>query len=198
MNLVERALHLLRTLKALDHEAALVGGLAVSARTRPRFTRDVDFAVAVDSDEEAEAVVRAMQQQGFRLLSVIEQDAKKVLSTVRFRHPRDRGSEPTIDLLFGSTGIEREIVQCATPVEIAENISLPVARIGHLIAMKVLSESAVRDQDRGDLRVLLTVASADELEEAEKAVQLIEERGFARGKDLPAALASFIAEMRLE
>ena len=33
---------------------ALVGGLAVSARAEPRFTRDVDLAVAVVSDDEAE------------------------------------------------------------------------------------------------------------------------------------------------
>ena len=34
---------------------ALIGGLAVSARTEPRFTRDADLAVAVTSDAEAEA-----------------------------------------------------------------------------------------------------------------------------------------------
>ncbi len=33
---------------------ALVGGLAVSARTEPRFTRDADLAVALTSDAEAE------------------------------------------------------------------------------------------------------------------------------------------------
>lgn len=43
---------------------ALVGGLAVSARTEPRFTRDADIAVAVDSDAEAEAVVRRLRSTG--------------------------------------------------------------------------------------------------------------------------------------
>ena len=40
---------------------ALIGGLAVSARSEPRFTRDADFAVSVGSDAEAEddALVRA-------------------------------------------------------------------------------------------------------------------------------------------
>ena len=32
---------------------ALIGGLAVSARTEPRFTRDADLAVAVESDAQA-------------------------------------------------------------------------------------------------------------------------------------------------
>ncbi len=196
MNQAERALHLLETLTALNHPSALVGGLAVSARTRPRFTRDIDFAVAVASDKEAEALVLAMQRQGFCLQQVIEQEAKKVLSTVRFRHPGDRENEPTIDLLFGSTGIEREIVRKATPIKIAKGISVPVASIAYLIAMKVLSESAVRDQDRSDLRVLLAAASTPELDEAKKAVGLIEERGFNRERDLRGALAAFIQEMR--
>jgi hypothetical protein len=39
---------------------ALVGGLAVSARTEPRFTRDADLAVAVASDAEAESLIRAL------------------------------------------------------------------------------------------------------------------------------------------
>lgn len=196
MNQAECAQHLLDTLTALGHQSALVGGLAVSARTRPRFTRDIDFAVAVASDKEAEGLVRAMQEQGFRLLRVIEQDAKKVLSTVKFGHPDDRDDEPSIDLLFGSTGIEREIVRDATSINIARGISVPVARVPLLIAMKVLSESVVRDQDRSDLRVLLTTASSSELDEAERAVRLIEARGFNRDKDLQAALKSFIQEMR--
>ena len=178
MNQAERAQHLLKTLTALNYQSALVGGLAVSARTRPRFTRDIDFAVAVASDKEAEGLVLAMQQQGFRLLKVIEQDAKKVISTVRFGHPDDWDNQPSVDLLFGSTGIEREIVREATSFKITKGISVPVARISHLIAMKVLSENKVRDQDRSDLRVLLTAASSSELDEAERAVYLIEERGF--------------------
>jgi hypothetical protein len=37
---------------------ALVGGLAVTARTEPRFTKDVDIAVAATSDTDAEALVQ--------------------------------------------------------------------------------------------------------------------------------------------
>lgn len=38
---------------------ALVGGLGVSARTEPRFTRDADVAVALANDAEAEALIAA-------------------------------------------------------------------------------------------------------------------------------------------
>jgi GAF domain-containing protein len=40
---------------------ALVGGLAVSARTEPRFTRDADFAVAQATDTEAEALIHQLR-----------------------------------------------------------------------------------------------------------------------------------------
>jgi len=36
---------------------ALVGGLAVSVRTEPRFTRDLNLAVAVSNDREAESIL---------------------------------------------------------------------------------------------------------------------------------------------
>lgn len=35
---------------------ALVGGLAISARIEPRFTRDLDIAIAVENDARAEEV----------------------------------------------------------------------------------------------------------------------------------------------
>ena len=44
-------------LNAVRARWALVGGLAVSARTIPRFTKDLDFAVAVADDGEAEETV---------------------------------------------------------------------------------------------------------------------------------------------
>ena len=56
MTALEQALrHICADLARTRHPFALVGGLAVSARTKPRFTRDADIAVAVASDTEAEA-----------------------------------------------------------------------------------------------------------------------------------------------
>lgn len=46
-----------RDLESLDVRYALVGGLGVSARGEPRYTRDVDLAIAVSRDDEAEALV---------------------------------------------------------------------------------------------------------------------------------------------
>jgi hypothetical protein len=54
---------------------ALVGGLAVSARTEPRFTRDADLAVALTSDAEAEALIHGLRARGYGIEAVVEQEA---------------------------------------------------------------------------------------------------------------------------
>lgn len=55
MSWLESALRdLVGRLTDLGSRFAVVGGLAVSARTEPRFTRDADVCVAVHSDAEAE------------------------------------------------------------------------------------------------------------------------------------------------
>lgn len=62
MTSVESALRqAVADLSALKARWALIGGLAVSARTIPRFTKDLDFAVAVADDGEAESVVHRLQ-----------------------------------------------------------------------------------------------------------------------------------------
>ena len=51
---IERSfLLILKHLSELGADWAVLGGLAVAARTEPRFTRDIDLAVAVRNDEEA-------------------------------------------------------------------------------------------------------------------------------------------------
>ena len=48
-------------LDALKVRWALIGGLAISVRSVPRFTKDLDFAVAVANDSEAEDVVHRLR-----------------------------------------------------------------------------------------------------------------------------------------
>ncbi len=48
---------------------ALIGGFAVSARTEPRFTRDIDIAVAVNDDTAAEGLIRSLLTNGYSLSS---------------------------------------------------------------------------------------------------------------------------------
>jgi hypothetical protein len=88
---------------------ALVGGLAVSARTEPRFTRDADLAVALASHAEAEALIHGLRARDYRIEAAVEQEAVGRLATVRLTRSSTLQA-PVIDLLFASSGIEREIV----------------------------------------------------------------------------------------
>lgn len=172
---------------------ALVGGLAVSARAEPRFTRDMDFAVSVADDREAEHVVFLLRERGYRVRAVLENQLTGRLATVRLLPPHHEDEDALTDLLFGSLGIEAEVVAGATPLDVLPGMSLPVSSIGHLIAMKLLSHDAERrPRDAEDLLSLLQIASADHLGETRTAIRLITERNFHRGKDLTAELASFL------
>ncbi|MEO8680792.1 MAG: nucleotidyl transferase AbiEii/AbiGii toxin family protein [Vicinamibacterales bacterium] len=85
-----------RLLQALRHAAdaldqvgvpwALVGGLAVSIRVEPRFTRDIDLAVAAPDDGVAESLVSHLQAKGFSQLS-LDQQAMGRLAAVRLLPP---------------------------------------------------------------------------------------------------------------
>lgn len=164
-------------LTELGAHFALVGGLAVSAWGEPRYTRDVDLAVGVARDDEAERLVHALAIRGYEVLTIIEQTKTKRLATARLRHRED--PSVFIDLLFASSGIERELANEAIRID-----GVPVSRVGHLLALKVLSESEKRLQDRIDLRELANVANDEDWKTAESMVRLIKERGFHRGRAL--------------
>ena len=70
-------------LRELSYSFAVVGGLAVSARADPRLTRDADLAVAVESEEQAEALVAALLRRGYTVVASVEQAATGRLATVR-------------------------------------------------------------------------------------------------------------------
>jgi len=66
MSRVEEALRrIVADLRSTSHPFALVGGFAVSARTEPRFTRDVDLVVAVPDDAAAEQLIGALVERGY-------------------------------------------------------------------------------------------------------------------------------------
>ena len=169
---------------------ALVGGLAVSARAEPRFTRDVDLAVAVHSDHEAERLVSELVTRGYRVSAQVEQDVTGRLATVRTVPP---GGSVLCDLLFASSGIEPEIVAQATPLTLFAGCQAPVASVSHLIAVKLLARSPRRLQDDLDLDALAKVASEADFGVAREALRVITARGFARDKDLEAEFMSWRA-----
>ncbi len=176
---------------------ALVGGLAVSARTEPRFTRDIDLAVAAGTDREAETIVNRLLGRGYSVLASLEQTAVNRLATVRLRAAGEPPEGVVVDLLFASSGIEREIVAQADALEVAAGLVIPVARLGHLLALKLLArDEDRRPQDDQDLAGLMAVASDSDIAELRAAIGLIGSRGFHRDKDLGAELTALMTRFR--
>jgi predicted nucleotidyltransferase len=180
-------------LDAIGARWAVIGGLAVAFRAEPRFTKDVDVAVAVADDDEAEGIVNRLQVRGYALASLVEQDYVNRLATARLVKPKAGTSSAFIDLLFANSGIEDEVVRRADRLEVLPGVFMPVASIGHLIALKVL---AGRHQDLTDLGYLISGASEADLDEARTAVAIIQARGFNRGLHLAEDLAAIISQAR--
>jgi predicted nucleotidyltransferase len=180
-------------LNRVGADCALIGGLAVSTRAEPRFTRDVDLAVSVTDDSAAESLVRHLVSKGFVVLAVVEQEAVGRLATVRLVPPGQTEEGVVVDLLFASSGIESEIVRAADQIELFPGVVVAVATTAHLIALKVLACDEKRPQDEADLRSLLLDASDADIAGAEQALNLVTERGFDRGRDLAAALEAAIS-----
>jgi predicted nucleotidyltransferase len=177
-----------RDLDDLRRRWALVGGLAVSARTEPRFTRDIDLVVAVEGDPDAERLVHDLQSRSYRVQAIVEQEAVARLATARLVPGGEEGGV-VVDVLFASSGIEAEIVAQAEILAIGPGLRVPVGAIGHLIALKLLSrDDDVRPLDRADLVALVRAAQPADLEQARAAVALIQRRGFQRDRDLPVEL----------
>lgn len=172
---------------------ALVGGIAVSVRAEPRFTRDVDLAVAVESDTEAERLVGDLRARSYEILETVEQEATGRFATARLLPPGEDSGGVVVDLLFASSGIEPEVVASAESIEVLPGLRVPVAGLPELIALKLLSrDDDVRPQDAGDLVALVPLATPDDLQSARKLVGLIEDRNYHRGRDLPGELARLV------
>lgn len=197
--LTDALIQLETDLRAIRVRWALVGGLAVSARAEPRTTRDIDVAIAVAGDREAEAVSRLLTDRGYRIETHLEQEQTHRLATVRFLTP---GQTPGIltDALFASSGIELEVTAAADLLEVLPGFFAPVAKTGHLLALKVLAlrpdKPQERPQDAADIRELLRVADQAEIRRARDAIGLISRRGFDRGKDLGAEFEEQLRQFR--
>ena len=195
---IEAALRRIQAdLSELGLRWALVGGLAVSARAAPRFTRDLDLAVAVPHDKAAETLVASLVARGYAVVAVVEQTAVSRLATVRLVPPGESEQGVVVDLLFASSGIEVEIVAAADTIEVMPSLMVPVAKAGHLLALKVLSrDDAERPQDAADIRSLLDGLSDEEERLATEAATLIQHRGFNRSREIVADVRTALSLRR--
>lgn len=172
---------------------AIIGGLAYSIYADPRTTKDIDVAVATDSKQELEEIVLHLLKQGYKDKQLLMRMNPTHRLGMRVSLPTSRRYSIPVDLLTDSSGIEREIVEEAKIIEILPSLSLPVASLSHILAMKILaSNDADREQDKLDAKALMRVATQEELDDTKKALLLITERGHNRGKDLIQEFSGFL------
>jgi hypothetical protein len=185
----ERALIRLHAdLAALGVDWALVGGLAVTFRSAPRFTRDIDLAVAVVEGADSDRLIRGLRDRGYRHLSgrsLFEADDEP-LRELRFNSPEG----VRVDLILAWSGIEHEIVESAELFPTGP-ISVPVCRIEHLLATKI---HAHRDKDGPDARGILQILSPQEIVRVRELLDLIARRSFVDGRKLQQRLTAFLDE----
>ena len=185
--------HAIDALRGANVRFALAGGLAVAVRGEPRFTADVDLVVAVANDRAMEALVFQLRDAGFRVVALVEHEARGRLSTARLASPLG----PVIDLIAATCGIEAEIVECATDVVIPGIGPLAVARAEELLAMKVLSMTDRRPQDRMDaIGIVLVTADQLDLDVVVDNLGRITDRGYHRDQDLVRKLDDALAAAR--
>ena len=189
-------------LDEIEARYALVGGLAVGVRVEPRFTRDVDLAIDVKTDADAEAVAAHLIHSGFRLLAEMDHTVSNRIATLRMLPPGvdppvgDEDPSLLVDLRFSTSGIEAEVVAGAERRMVQVGLVVPVARAEHLIAMKTVSVCDARRQDEVDLHHLLERASPRQVDAARRLIDLVIARGLHRQRDLHATLNHFLARAK--
>ncbi len=135
--------------------------------------------------------MRTLRAGGYRVLAHLEQTAARRLASVRL------GTEAgaVVDLLFASSGIETEIVAGSEALEVLPGVTVPVATVPHLLALKVLArDDRLRPQDRADAIALVASLNDAGLAETRACLVRIAQRGYQRDRDLLADLERLLKE----
>jgi predicted nucleotidyltransferase len=172
----------------------LVGGLATSVYVEPRTTKDIDVALSVSGEEQANSLKNFLLARGYTNPQLLMHVSPTRRMGWRVFIPSSHEACVPLDILVLACGIEREIVAHAITIEILPGLSLPVASLAHLAAMKVLSQnSSDRLQDRVDLFALLKRATTSERSIIERALADMSKLEIANGRDLVAELGELEA-----
>lgn len=94
---------------------------------------------------------RPSDEPAISVAATVEQDATGRLATARLVPPYARADEVVVDMLFASSGVEPELVAAAEIIDVLPDLGVPVARVGDLIALKILArDDCTRPQDAAD------------------------------------------------
>src|SRR5262245_9185939 len=144
-SLTTALLELARAFEQKNVSYALIGGVATAFRSRPRFTRDLDFLLEVPQLT-LPLLLAELTQRGFTFepATVIRQWNQEHLTTLTFQGVR-------IDWLKPVLSCYRHIIDHAMP----EQLSGSMVRIASAEGLILLKLIAFRDQDQSDIRNLL-------------------------------------------
>lgn len=132
---------------ANDVRFLIVGGYAVAAHGRPRYTKDLDVWIWVDPDNAAR-LVQALDDFGFGSLGLTPGDFTEPDTVIQLGYPPKR-----IDIITSATGVD--FAQCyPNRDEIAiTGLDQPVPFIG-LDDLLINKAASARPQDLADVDIL--------------------------------------------
>ncbi len=131
--------------------AAVVGGIGIVARVRPRLTADIDLVIAVEPERLAELLSVAARHGWQHDPEETAELARGGLA--RLWGPPSRAEGIGLDLLFVDSEFLECVVTRATPVSIGR-AEIPVATVEDLLVMKL---EAHRPQDIDDVLAIKDV-----------------------------------------
>ncbi len=156
---------LFAALEARKLRYVVVGGLALVLHGVDRLTADIDLAVDL-APEAAASLIATLLSAGFRpaapVNAMLFADPAARAAWRRERGMRvfslwdTTGTRPTIDLFAESVIPFEDLWRNAITIEIAQNLTIRVASIPHLIQLK---EIAGRPQDLADIERLRAILS---------------------------------------
>ena len=187
-----------KDLNSLDIDWALVGAIACSAHTEPRTTSDIDIIITLKEDSKAQqlALIEMFLKRGYTDKEVLMHGNPTYRMGYRLHLPNTIGYKVPVDFLFNTCGIETEIIKSSKELELIPGLSLRIASLGHILAMKILSQNKTdRVRDRTDIYNLLKSGTAEDIALSRVALSLITKKGLNRGKDLLSDLDWFISHL---
>lgn len=126
-------------------EYLVVGGYALAAHGRPRYTGDIDLWVR-PTHENARRVLAALKAFGFGALAITETDLITPGNVIQLGYPPRR-----IDLLTSIDGVEFDTCHAQRLDLNTDGVDLPVIGLDDFKANK---RATGRTQDRADLEAL--------------------------------------------
>ena len=143
-------------LEAIPAQAIIVGGVAVSLLSRPRFTQDID-ALVILSDTEWERAIRIAAAYG--IVPRIE-GALEFARRARVLLLKHSASEIDIDVIFCGLSFEHRAVTQAQDHDVG-GVRIKLPRVEDLLIMKAVAH---RPQDMLDVDALLAAHPTANLE----------------------------------